>query len=162
MPVQTISASLVALPSLRVGVVVSRFNALITQSLLMAALDTLCRHGVPEENTVVVWTPGALELPWTAQHLIQAQAGRGQPLGAIVALGCVIRGATSHYEVVCNNAASGLMQVSLQTRVPLGMGLLTTETIEQATERAGTKAGNKGADAALVALELAALAQALQ
>jgi 6,7-dimethyl-8-ribityllumazine synthase len=137
---------------LKFGIVVSRFNDLITEKLLKGALHTLHQHGVQPENIFVTVVPGAFELPLAAQQLASKPE-----LHAVIALGCVIRGATSHYDYVCNNAASGLQQVSLNTSKPVIFGVLTTETIEQALERAGTKSGNKGADAALTAIEMANL-----
>jgi 6,7-dimethyl-8-ribityllumazine synthase len=132
-----------------IAIVVSRFNQLITQNLLLGATDTLTRHGVADDDITVAWVPGAFELPLLCQQL--AQTGQYH---AVLALGCVIRGATTHYDIVCNQTASGIMSVGLKTNVPIILGLLTTETIEQALERCGTKAGNKGSDAALAALEM--------
>lgn len=137
---------------LRVAVVVSRFNELITESLLQGALHALKRHGVADEDVTVVWVPGAFELPMAAKSL--AQSGAYQ---AVVTLGCVIRGATPHFDYVCAQASSGIQSVSMDTGIPVIFGVLTTETIEQAMERAGTKAGNKGADAAVAAIEMATL-----
>ncbi len=136
----------------RFGIVVGRFNEFITARLLDAALDTLRRHGVDDANIEVARVPGAFELPLAAQRM--AVSGR---FGAIIALGCVIRGATPHFDYVAGECVKGLGQVSLQHAVPVGFGVLTVDTIEQAIERAGTKAGNKGADAAMAALEMASL-----
>ena len=137
---------------IKVGIVVSRFNEFITNKLLEGALDGLRRHGVPDEDVTAAWVPGAFEIPMVAQKM--AQSGK---YDAVICLGAVIRGSTSHYDLVCNEAAKGIAQVNLQTGVPVTFGVITTENIEQAIERAGTKAGNKGADAAIAALELANL-----
>ena len=137
---------------LRFALVVSRFNELVTSRLLSGARDALLRHNASEENLTEVWTPGAWELPLAASAL--ARSGR---YDAIVALGCVIRGQTSHHLYIGGEAARGLARVALETSVPVGFGVLTTETLEQAIERAGTKGGNKGADAALSAIEMANL-----
>ena len=131
------------------GLVVGRFNNLITERLLNAAVQTLLRHGVEESHIETVWAPGAYELPLVAKQL--AKTGR---CTAIVALGCVIRGATPHFEYVAGECAAGLSRVSLEYDIPIGFGVLTVDNIEQAIERAGTKAGNKGEDAALAALEM--------
>ena len=136
----------------RFAIVASRFNEFIVSKLISGAEDTFVRHGVDTDDITLVWVPGAFELPLAAQKL--AQSGK---YSAIVCLGAVIRGSTSHYELVCSEAAKGIAQVNLQTGVPVTFGVVTTENIEQAIERAGTKAGNKGADAALTALELANL-----
>ena len=136
----------------RFAIVASRFNEFIVSKLISGAEDTFVRHGVDTDDITLVWVPGAFELPLTAMKL--AQSGK---YSAIVCLGAVIRGSTSHYELVCNEAAKGIAQVGLKTGVPVTFGVVTTENIEQAIERAGTKAGNKGADAALTALELANL-----
>ncbi len=139
---------------LRVGVVVSRFNEAITRLLLEGALDTLRRHGVEEVD--VAWVPGAFEIPLAALRL--AKSGRYH---AVVCLGAVIRGATPHFEYVAGQSAAGVAQVSLSTGVPVIYGILTADTLEQALERAGTKAGNRGRDAALAALEMANLLKVL-
>jgi 6,7-dimethyl-8-ribityllumazine synthase len=141
---------------LKIAIVVSRFNQFITESLLSAALQTLRVHGVSEDSVVVVWVPGAFEIPLIAQKL--ASSNR---FDAVITLGCVIRGATDHYQYVCSQVASGVSQVALSTGVPVIFGVLTTETIEQALERAGTKAGNKGADAALAAIDMISLTRKL-
>jgi 6,7-dimethyl-8-ribityllumazine synthase len=135
---------------LKIGIVVSRFNDLITTRLLDGARDALRRHGGDEETLEVAWVPGAWEIPLVAQGM--AQSGR---FDAIVCLGCVIQGATDHYDYVCGQAASGIMNVGLSSGVPVTMGVLTCDTLEQALERAGSKAGNKGADAMLAAIETA-------
>ena len=134
------------------AIVASRFNEFIVSKLISGAEDTFVRHGVDTDDITLVWVPGAFELPLAAMKL--AQSGK---YSAIVCLGAVIRGSTSHYELVCSEAAKGIAQVGLKTGVPVTFGVVTTENIEQAIERAGTKAGNKGADAALTALELANL-----
>jgi 6,7-dimethyl-8-ribityllumazine synthase len=134
---------------LRIAIVVSRFNEFITSRLLAGARESLLRHNATESNLTEVWVPGAWELPVSVKAL--AKTGR---FDAIVALGCVIRGETTHHLHVGGEAAKGLAQVGLETGMPIGFGLLTTETIEQAVERAGAKSGNKGADAALAALEM--------
>ena len=136
----------------RFAVVTSRFNDFITSRLRDAAVDTLTRHGCPESNITEVWVPGAFELPLAAQKLAASKR-----YDAVIALGCIIRGATTHFEHICNQAARGLAQVALDTGVPVAFGVLTTNTIEQAVERAGSKSGNKGADAALTAIEMANL-----
>lgn len=135
---------------LKIAFVVSRFNEFITERLLEGALDTLRRHGGNTENCEVARVPGAFELPIVARAL--AKTGR---FDAVVCLGCVIKGATDHYDYVCGQAASGIMAAGLDADVPVMFGVLTTDSIEQAIERAGTKAGNKGADAVLAAIETA-------
>jgi len=134
------------------AVVVSRFNSFITERLLDAAVNTLVRHGVDGDKVQVVWVPGAFEIPLAARAL--AQTGT---FDAIVALGAVIRGATAHFDYVAGECARGLAQVQLECEVPIGFGVLTVDTVEQAMERAGAKAGNRGADATLAALEMASL-----
>jgi len=133
---------------LRLGIVVSRFNEFITNKLLSGALDMLKRHGVSEDAVDVAWVPGAFEIPLTAQKMVE----RGYD--AVICLGAVIRGATPHFDYVASEVTKGIAQVSLATGVPVVYGLITADTLEQAIERAGTKAGNKGADAALTALEM--------
>lgn len=134
---------------LRVGIVAARFNEFIAASLLEGAIDILLRHGVTPEDIEVVRVPGAFELPLAAQ----AMAQRGG-FDALVALGVVIRGATPHFDYVAGECSKGLGSVSLQHGLPIGFGVLTVDTIEQAIERAGTKAGNKGVDAVLAAIEM--------
>ncbi len=136
----------------RFGIVVSRFNVFVTQRLLEGALDVLRRHNVAEEDISVVWVPGAFEIPLVAKKL--ARSGR---FDAIICLGAIIRGATPHFEYVAAEASKGIAQVMLETEVPVIFGILTTDTIEQAIERAGSKAGNKGAEAAYTAIEIANL-----
>lgn len=133
----------------RIALVVARWNRLVTERLLAGALDTLRRHGVPEEAVTIVWCPGSFELPLIAQEL--AHSGR---YDAIIALGALIRGETPHFDYIAAQVASGLAHVALQTRCPCLLGVLTTDTLEQALERAGGKMGNKGAEAALAALEM--------
>jgi len=142
---------------LRIGIVASRFNDFITSKLVEGALDALRRHGVPEDHVEMAWAPGAYEIPVVARWM--AESGR---YDAVVALGCVIRGATAHFDYVAGEAARGIAQVSRDTGVPVMFGVLTTDTIEQAIERAGTKAGNKGAEAAIGAIEMANLRRALR
>ena len=135
---------------LRFAIVVSRFNELITSQLLAGARDGLRRHGVADDAVDVAWVPGALEIPVLAQRL--AQTGR---YDALICLGTVIRGATAHFDYVAAGVAQGVARVALENGLPAIFGVLTTDTIEQALERAGTKAGNKGWDAALAAIETA-------
>ncbi|HCQ2294897.1 TPA: 6,7-dimethyl-8-ribityllumazine synthase [Staphylococcus aureus] len=142
---------------LKVAIVVSRFNDFITGRLLEGAKDTLIRHDVNEDNIDVAFVPGAFEIPLVAKKL--ASSGN---YDAVITLGCVIRGATSHYDYVCNEVAKGVFKVNDQTNVPVIFGILTTESIEQAVERAGTKAGNKGAEAAVSAIEMANLLKSIK
>ncbi|OIX97288.1 6,7-dimethyl-8-ribityllumazine synthase [Staphylococcus equorum] len=137
---------------LKVAIVVSRFNDFITNRLLDGAKDTLVRHEVPKENIDVAYVPGAFEIPLVAKKL--AQKGK---YDAVITLGCVIRGSTSHYDYVCNEVAKGVSKANDVADTPVIFGVVTTENIEQAVERAGTKAGNKGADAAISAIEMANL-----
>lgn len=141
----------------RYGIVASRFNEFITAKLLGGALDTLTRHGVADGDITVAWVPGAFEVPLAAK----AMAGSGN-YDAVIALGCVIRGATPHFDYVAAEAAKGVGQVALQTGVPVIFGILTTDSIEQAIERAGTKSGNKGSDAAMAAMEMTSLLEKLE
>ncbi|RTL11502.1 MAG: 6,7-dimethyl-8-ribityllumazine synthase [Neisseriaceae bacterium] len=134
------------------AIVVSRFNEFITSKLLGAAIDGLTRHGVAESDIDTAWVPGAFEIPLIAQKLAASKK-----YDAIITLGAVIRGSTSHYDYVCNEVAKGVAKVQLDTGVPVIFGVVTTENIEQAIERAGTKAGNKGYDAAISAIEMANL-----
>ena len=137
---------------LKFGIVVSRFNEFITNKLLGGALDTLHRHEAKDEDIDVAWVPGAFEIPVVAKKL--AESGK---YDAVICLGAVIRGSTSHYDYVCNEVSKGVAQVNMTTGVPTIFGVVTTENIEQAIERAGTKAGNKGSDAAMAAMEMANL-----
>ena len=134
---------------IKVALVASRFNEFIVSKLLSGAEDGLVRHGVEGSDIDAYWVPGAFELPLMGQKL--AESGK---YDAVICLGAVIRGATSHYDLVCNEAAKGIAQASLKTGVPVLFGVITTENIEQAIERAGTKAGNKGYDCALSAIEM--------
>jgi 6,7-dimethyl-8-ribityllumazine synthase len=140
---------------LRIGVIVSRFNEFITEQLVKGALEVLEKHGCLQENVRFVKVPGALELPIAAKHL----AAR---CDAIVALGAVVRGDTPHFDYVAGGAAEGLQRVSLDSGVPIAFGVLTTDTLQQAMDRAGGKSGNKGSEAAEVAIELATLIQRLK
>ena len=139
---------------LRLAIIVGRFNEFISGKLLAGALDALKRHGAREEDIDVFWVPGSFEIPLVAKRL--ATSGR---YPALVCLGAIIRGATPHFEYVAAEASKGIAQVMLETGVPIAFGVLTTDTIEQAIERAGTKAGNKGFEAAMVAIEMANLLQ---
>ena len=141
---------------LRVGIVCARFNEFITAKLLDGALDGLKRHGVEDADISVAWVPGAFEIPLAAQKM----AGSGH-YDAVICLGAVIRGSTSHYDYVCSEVSKGVAQTALATGVPVLFGVLTTETIEQAVERAGTKAGNKGFACAESAIEMANLLRGL-
>jgi len=142
---------------LQVGIVVARFNEFITGKLLSGALDAFKRHGVDESAVDVAWVPGAFEIPFAAKKL--ATSGR---YDAVVALGAVIRGSTPHFDYVCSEVAKGIASISLSTDTPTIFGVLTTDTIDQAIERAGSKAGNKGWEAATSAIEMANLARALK
>jgi len=137
---------------LKFGIVVARFNEFITSKLLGGALDTLHRHAADDKDVDVAWVPGAFEIPMAAKKM--AESGK---YDAVICLGAVIRGSTSHYDYVCNEVSKGVAQVGLATGVPTIFGVVTTENIEQAIERAGTKAGNKGADGAMAAMEMANL-----
>lgn len=137
---------------LKIAIVVARFNEFITSKLLSGALDVLKRHEVEEENISVAWVPGSFEIPLVAKKLAATKN-----FDAVICLGAVIRGATTHYDYVCNEVSKGVAAVGLQTEIPVIFGVVTTENIQQAIERAGTKAGNKGADAAMSAIEMANL-----
>ncbi|MDR2884449.1 MAG: 6,7-dimethyl-8-ribityllumazine synthase [Deferribacteraceae bacterium] len=134
------------------AIVAARFNDFITKNLISGAVDSLVRHGVKEEEITVYKVPGAFEIPFACKKV----AAEGK-FNAIIALGAVIRGSTPHFDFVANEVAKGVAQVSLQANVPIVFGVLTTDTIEQAIERAGTKSGNKGSDAAVTAIEMANL-----
>ncbi|WP_194541906.1 6,7-dimethyl-8-ribityllumazine synthase [Paenibacillus sp. JZ16] len=142
---------------LKYGIVVGRFNEFITSKLLSGALDALKRHGAQENEVDVAWVPGAFEIPLIAQKM--AESGK---YDAIITLGTVIRGSTTHYDYVCNEVAKGVSAINLKTGVPTIFGVVTTENIEQAVERAGTKAGNKGWDSAMAAIEMANLTKSLK
>lgn len=135
--------------SARFGIAVSRFNSFVVESLLSGALDTLQRHGAQEQDIEIVRVPGAYELPLVVQRMVSAAR-----YDAIIALGAVIRGGTPHFEYVAGECTKGLAQVSLQSGIPVSFGVLTVDTIEQAIERAGTKAGNKGVEASVSAIEM--------
>jgi 6,7-dimethyl-8-ribityllumazine synthase len=147
--INLIEGKLVAKKGMKVGIIASRFNEIITNKLLGGAEDGLVRHGVEEDSITVVWVPGAFEIPTVAAKM--AASGN---YDALICLGAVIRGDTSHYDLVCNECAKGIAQVSMNTGVPTMFGILTTDTIEQAIARAGSKAGNKGYDCALGAIEM--------
>jgi 6,7-dimethyl-8-ribityllumazine synthase len=136
-------------PSGRFAIVAARFNALVTESLLAGCRDALARHGVPDNRVDVAWVPGSFEIPLVAKKLAS-----GGGYVAVICLGCVIRGETAHFDHVAGQAASGVMHAALATDVPVIFGILTTDSVEQALNRAGLKGGNKGADAALVAIEM--------
>lgn len=140
----------------KIAIVASRFNEFIVSKLIGGAEDGLLRHGASEENIDLAWVPGAFELPFAAKKM--ALSGK---YDAVICLGAVIRGSTSHYEIVCAEVSKGIANVGLSSQVPVIFGVLTTDTIEQAIERAGTKAGNKGFDAALSAIEMVNLTKAL-
>ena len=141
---------------IKVGIVVARFNEFICSRLLGGAYDALKRHGVADDDITTAWVPGSFEIPLIAQKM--EESGK---YDAVICLGAVIRGATSHYDLVCNEAAKGIAQASLKTGVPVLFGVITTENIEQAIERAGTKAGNKGFDVATSAIEMVNLIKEL-
>lgn len=149
--VKTIEGNFVA-GDKKFGIVAARFNDFITEKLMAGAIDMLKRHGVADDSITVAWVPGAFDLPLVAHKMAASEQ-----YDALIALGCVIKGATAHFDYVAGGAAKGIAQASHDTGVPIVFGVLTTDNIEQAIERAGTKAGNKGADAALAALELANL-----
>jgi 6,7-dimethyl-8-ribityllumazine synthase len=156
MTTRVIEGSLVVPKGARFGIVASRFNHFIVDRLVEAAVDALVRHGGQTQNVTIVRVPGAWELPLVARRL----AG-SEKLDAIIALGAVIRGGTPHFEYVAGEAAGGLAAAAQSSAVPIVFGVLTTESIDQAIERAGTKAGNKGWDAAVTAIEMVSLARAL-
>lgn len=135
--------------NMKIAIVVARFNEFITSKLLSGCIDCLIRHEAADEDLTVAWVPGAFEIPMAAKKL--AESGK---YDAVICLGAVIRGATPHFDYVCAEASKGIAQVSMQTGVPVAFGVLTTENIQQAVERAGTKAGNKGVDCAMTAMEM--------
>ncbi len=141
---------------LKIGVVVGRFNEFISNKLLGGTMDALVRHGMDENNVDVAWVPGAFEIPLVAKRMAQSKK-----YDAVICLGCIIRGATPHFDYVAAEASKGIAMVSLESDCPVAFGVLTTETIEQAIERAGTKAGNKGWDAAMAAIEMVNLLKEL-
>ena len=140
----------------KIAIAVSRFNDFFTKELLGGARDCLARHGVAEERVDVAWVPGSFELPLVARQL--ARTGR---YGAVICLGCLIQGDTPHFQLIASEVTKGVAHASLETGVPITFGVITAETIEQAIERAGTKAGNKGFDAALAALEMISLMEVI-
>ena len=145
---KTLEGKLVA-KDMKIGIVAARFNEFIVSKLIGGAVDGLTRHDVPEDNITLAWVPGAFEIPLIAQKM--AKSGK---YDAVICLGAIIRGSTSHYDLVCNEAAKGIAQVSLQSDIPVMFGVITTENIEQAIERAGSKAGNKGSECAEGAIEM--------
>ena len=147
--INLLEGKVVAKEGMKVAIVASRFNEIIVNKLLGGAVDGLVRHGISEENIDVAWVPGAFEIPLICEKMVKT--GK---YDAVIALGTVIRGSTSHYDYVCNEVSKGVAQVGLQAGVPVMFGILTTENIEQAIERAGTKAGNKGYDCAVSAIEM--------
>ena len=150
--INLLEGKVVAPEGMKVGIVASRFNEIIVNKLLGGAVDGLVRHGVAEENITAAWVPGAFELPVVAKKM--AKSGK---YDAVICLGAVIRGQTSHYDLVCNEAAKGIAQAGLETEIPVLFGVVTTDNIEQAIARAGSKAGNKGYDCALGAVEMVTL-----
>lgn len=142
---------------IKVGIVASRFNEFITSKLVAGAMDGLIRHDVNEDDVDVAWVPGAFEVPLIAKKM----AGSGK-YDAVICVGAVIRGSTSHYDYVCNEVSKGIASISLSSGIPVMFGILTTDTIEQAIERAGTKAGNKGYDCALGAIEMVNLIREIE
>lgn len=142
---------------IRIGIVTARFNEFITSKLLSGAMDALVRHDVKEENVHVAWVPGAFEIP-----LIASKMANSGNYDAVICLGAVIRGSTTHYDYVCSEVSKGIASVSLTSGVPVMFGVLTTENIEQAIERAGTKAGNKGYDCAVGAIEMVNLIREIE
>ena len=151
-----LEGKLVAKENVRIGIVCARFNEFITSKLLGGAMDGLIRHGVKDENVDVAWVPGAFEIPVVAKRM--AEAGK---YDAILCLGAVIKGSTDHYDYVCAEVSKGIATVSLETGLPVMFGVLTTDNIEQAIERAGTKAGNKGFECAQGAIEMVNLIREL-
>lgn len=149
MAINLTEGKVVAPQGLKVGIIASRFNSFIVQKLLDGAVDGLVRHGVDEENITACWVPGAFEIPVVAQKMADSDK-----YDAVICVGAVIRGSTSHYEYVCAEVSKGIAAVGLQTGKPVLFGVITTENIEQAIERAGSKAGNKGYDCALSAIEM--------
>ncbi|WP_059173802.1 6,7-dimethyl-8-ribityllumazine synthase [Bacillus sp. FJAT-27445] len=142
---------------LKIGIVAGRFNDFITDKLVSGALDSLKRHGVSEEDVDVAWVPGAFEIPMIAQKL-----AKSAKYDAVITVGAVIRGSTPHFDFVCNEAAKGVANTALATGIPVIFGVLTVDSIEQAIERAGTKAGNKGWEAASSAIEMANLIRSIE
>ena len=156
MSINTIEGSVVAPEGMKVGIVASRFNSFMVQKLLDGAVDGLVRHGVEEENITAAWVPGAFEIPTAAKKM--AESGK---YDAIICVGAVIRGSTSHYELVANETTKGIAQIAMGSGVPVLFGVIATENIEQAIERSGSKSGNKGYDCALGAIEMVNLMRQL-
>lgn len=151
---KTIKGSLLA-QGKRFGIVVSRFNEFISSKMLEGSIDTLIRHGANEDSIDIAWTPGSFEIPYVAKRMAVSNK-----YDAVICLGVILRGATSHFDYVASVAAKGIAQVSLETDVPCIFGVITADTLEQAIERAGAKEGNKGRQAALVAIEMANIDEA--
>ena len=149
MSINIIEGSVVAPEGMKVGIIASRFNSFVVQKLLDGAVDGLVRHGVEEENITAAWVPGAFEIPSVAKQM--AESGK---YDAVICVGAVIRGSTSHYELVANEMTKGIAQVGMTSGIPVLFGVIATENIEQAIERSGSKAGNKGYDCALSAIEM--------
>ena len=156
MSINIIEGSVVAPEGMKVGIVASRFNSFMVQKLLDGAVDGLVRHGVEEENITAAWVPGAFEIPTAAKKM--AESGK---YDAVICVGAVIRGSTSHYELVANETTKGIAQISMGSGVPVLFGVIATENIEQAIERSGSKSGNKGYDCALGAIEMVNLMRQL-
>ena len=154
--IKGVEGKVVAPEGMRVGIIAARFNEIIVNKLLGGAEDGLVRHGVDEDNITAVWGPGAFEIPTAA--LAMAKSGK---YDALICVGCVIRGQTSHYDYVCNEVSKGIAQVAMNTGIPTMFGVVTTENIDQAIARAGSKAGNKGYDCALGAIEMVNLLRQL-
>ena len=141
----------------KIAITVSRFNEVITRRLLQSACDVLCQAGVSEKHIEIIWVPGALEIPFFVLKLLKTKR-----FDAVIALACVLRGDTYHYECVCHEVTRGISQAALETGIPVASGIITANTLEQAIDRSGLKAGNKGAHAALAALEIANLDRVIQ
>ncbi len=152
-----VEGALIVPPGTRFGIVASRFNSFIVERLIEGALDALARHGCELQNVTIVRVPGAWEMPFAVSRVVS-----GAKLDAVIALGAVIRGSTPHFDYIAAEVSKGLAHISLNAGIPVTFGVLTTDTIEQAVERAGTKAGNKGFDAAMSAIEMVAVTRALQ
>lgn len=153
---KTFEGKLVA-KEIKIGIVVARFNEFISGKLLSGAMDALIRHEVKKEDIHIAWVPGAFEIPLVASKMVKSKK-----YDAVICLGAVIRGSTTHYDYVCSEVSKGIAQVSLQTEIPVLFGVVTTENIEQAIERAGTKSGNKGYDSALSAIEMVNLLREIE
>ncbi len=154
--IKVLEGKLVAPADMKVGIVASRFNEIIVNKLLGGAVDGLVRHGVEEDNITAAWVPGAFEIPLAADKM--AASGK---YDAVIAVGAVIRGSTSHYDYVCAEVSKGVAQASVKNGVPVMFGVITTDNIEQAIERAGSKAGNKGAECAVGAIEMVNLLRSM-